>query len=616
MNSSSTPARAVTPLWLILSLIYGAGAAFVFCFSGTFGELGKQVWRDIILITVTVIATLALTYISLLLITFTRSPAASEGDSSRFQWHLLIPCRDEESVIAATVSAARTSFPDVHVWVIDDDSEDATATIVRGLMDFDVRVHLISRVRPEARTGKGDALNTAYRHVSDYISGAPETRTNSIIGVLDADGFLSDNALPLLSGPEGFGDDGIGAAQVEVWMKNRQDRQPRPGSGWWKNAVGRFLVRMQDIEFRTSNSAMQLLRIQTGTVGMGGNGQFTRLSVLDALSDAYGKPWGTKLSEDYELGLNILSLGYRNHYVRNAHVSQEALPYFRRLLTQRTRWAQGIMECGAQLPTLRRSRNLSLSGFLEIHYFMSQPWIMMLNLAFIPLLLVLALIDGSTGFFNGTTTIVTGVAGILFLIMPYALWGPLYRNWGNERISLAGSVLLGLGYLTYVYFTYFYYPRAIYRMLTGRTSWAKTPRNADDLAPARLLPPDVLQGTPLLDTAALETLAVELEGQDEYALEVVSAYAVMWPKRLANLEQTVADEDAVRVRDAIASIRVSSEMVGARRLAESARALTDSINWDDIGASRQTVDVLKTVGEDTINEIRRQFLDHGQTGRH
>ncbi|UQN28074.1 glycosyltransferase [Brachybacterium kimchii] len=374
-------------LTVLLAVLFGVAAVFVFGLSGEFGSFGEKIWRDVAVLLLTVVAACALTYVALLLMIFSgevRHPRNTPGDPDVLEWHVLVPCRDEESVIAETVSAARSSFPGLHVWVIDDASEDATAEVVRGLMVFDQRVHLISRIAPEARTGKGDALNAAYRIVSEHVGGTEDMRHRTVIGVLDADGYLSDNTLAMLAGPQAFGDAEIGAVQLEVWMKNRGDRRPRPTDGRWLNIVGRFLVRMQDLEFRTTNSAMQVLRVRTGTVGMGGNGQFTRLSVLDALASRRGKPWGKKLSEDYELGLNILQMGMHNHYVREAHVSQEALPFTRRLITQRTRWAQGNMECASALPGLRKSGHLSLAGLLEIHYFMLQPVVMMLNLVLVP----------------------------------------------------------------------------------------------------------------------------------------------------------------------------------------------------------------------------------------
>ncbi|GAA1519306.1 glycosyltransferase [Brevibacterium permense] len=615
-HDSRSSTRQIGPLAVVLSLVYGVLAAYIFCFSGSFGRLGEYWWFDIALITITITASLSLAYVSLLLIAYVRQMAVDAGDPTDFTWHFLIPCRDEESVIAETVSAARTSFPTAHIWVIDDASEDSTAAIVTDIMDVDDRTHLISRVLPEARTGKGKALNAAYLSVSEYVGADPADRARAVIGVLDADGFLSDNALAVLSGPAGFGDDSLGAAQLEVWMKNRGDKQPRPGRSRYLNLLGRFLVRMQDIEFRTSNSAMQQLRVTTGTVGMGGNGQFTRLTVLDALTEDHGEPWGNKLSEDYELGLNILTRGFRNGYFPQAHVSQEALPYFRRLLTQRTRWGQGIMECASNLPALRRSRVLRFPGFVEIHYFMSQPWLMMLNLLLIPIVTAVAIAQGFFGFVSDAATWIIVLTGLVFVVLPYALWGPLYRRWGPEPIGRTASVLLGLGYLVYVYFTYFYYPRAIARMVTGRNSWAKTKRNADDVLVTSTFTPVALRVVPLLDQSSLTELAEELEGRDEYAVEIVSRFALIWPRRLANLQLAVAAEDVLGISDAIASIRVASTMVGARRLQVAAEDFTTLVESREFDAARAALPRLARVGDDTIVEIRARFLDLPTRGQH
>lgn len=608
-NTSTRPrVRRVSPLVFILCAIYGAVAAAVFCFSGTFGEFGENPLRDAGLVTVTLISSIALTYISLLVHTYLVRRPNRSGDPDALTWHVMIPCRDEESVIAETVSAARTSFPGLHVWVIDDDSEDSTASIVRKLQDFDDRVHLISRRRPDARTGKGHALNAAYRVISAAASQDRAQRHKTIIGVLDADGFLSGNALDLLSGPDAFGEDTVGAVQLEVWMKNRGDRRPRPLSGRVKNFLGRTLIRMQDMEFRTSNSAMQMLRIKTGTVGMGGNGQFTRLSVLDDLEADYGQPWGKKLSEDYELGLNIITRGHRTHYIPEAHVSQEALPYTRRLLTQRTRWAQGNMECAELLPSLRRSGNLRSSGWAEIHYFMGQPWLLMTNLVLGPVLLVLAVLEGRVGFASGERMEWIVLLAAVFIILPYFLWGILYKYVCREDISLASGIFFGAGYLVYVYLTYIYYPRAMTRMATGQNSWAKTARNADGLQLPTLVPSDRLLGLPLLDPDIIVSLAEELDGAEDYARELVSTFGLIWPRRWANLRLAAAAEDLTATADALASIRVSSEMLGAERLAESARDLSVHLAAEDYASLRRALPTISDIGEATVEEIRGRFI--------
>ncbi|MDS2174048.1 glycosyltransferase [Nesterenkonia sp. CL21] len=603
---ANRPSRVRVPLLAFVGcVVYGAMAAVVFCFSGAFGTFGDSPWRDAALVIVTGISALALTYVSLLVVTYVRRRPSRSGDLEDLSWHVMIPCRDEESVIAETVSAARSSFPGMHVWVIDDASEDATATIVTGLSDFDDKVHLISRRRPHARTGKGDALNSAYRVIADWVAEHSTDCRRTIIGVLDADGFLSDNALDLLAGPDAFGDESVGAVQLEVWMKNRDDKRPRPTSGRLVNWLGRVLVRLQDIEFRTSNSAMQMLRVQTGTVGMGGNGQFTRLSVLADLDDAFGQPWGQKLCEDYELGLNILARGHRTHYIPDAHVSQEALPFGRRLLTQRTRWSQGNLECASNLRDLRRSSHVQGAGLAEIHYFMAQPWLIMINLLLGPALLVHAVVTGNAGFAAGEPLEWMILLAAVFIVLPYALWGLVYRRSCEPGLGGGQAVFLGACYLIYVYLTYLYYPRAMARMLTGRTGWAKTLRNADavDLGPIPAVPAGLL-AHPLVSATVVDDLAVELGGDRESSREVLGMFAVVWPRRWANLRLAVSAEDEVAIRDALGSIRVSSDMLGAERLAQCARDVEVVLEGGDHAEADQSMKMLHRVGEETVEAVR------------
>lgn len=599
-------------LWVVavtLCPLYGLAASFIFVFSGTFGSFGERPVRDAMLVIVCIISSLALTYISLLLVTFLRREVPATGHAEDFEWHLLVPCLNEESVVAETVSAARMSFPMAHVWVIDDGSDDDTARIVKNMQDFDQHVHLISRVAPHARTGKGDALNDAYRQVGHYVGNDLAKRQRTIIGVLDADGFLSDNALELLAGQDAFGDDQTGGVQLEVWMKNRADKHPRPVAGRLKNFTGRILIRLQDVEFRTANSAMQLLRVHTGTVGMGGNGQFNRLSVLDHLTSEYGQPWGTKLSEDFELGLNVLSLGYRTHYLRQAHVSQEALPYFRGLLTQRTRWAQGLLECISVLPRLRHAKVLSLTGFLELHFLMAQAWLSMLNLVLIPALMLLAMFEGGISLWQDTSEVVTFVLAFVFFVLPYAMWGPLYRVRAGAQLGWFTSAVFGVAFLGYVYLTYVYYARAIARMLTGRNAWAKTKRNADDLRQVETaLLPVVPQAAPLLDRTVVNELACELDGHEDYARELLSTFAVIWPKRLSNVQSAVTAEDPQATQDAIASIHVASDMLGAARMAGAAGYLSQLAAQQQYAELREVMPTLEHVGSETVEEIRKNVV--------
>jgi HPt (histidine-containing phosphotransfer) domain-containing protein len=439
--------------------------------------------------------------------------------------------------------------------------------------------------------------------VSDHVGTDPSARSSCVVGVLDADGYLSDNTLGLLAGPESFGDVSVGAVQLEVWMKNRGDRRPRGEDGPWRNRLGRLLVRMQDLEFRTTNSAMQVLRRRAGTVGLGGNGQFTRLSVLDELVEKHDRPWGKKLCEDYELGLNVLELGQRTHYVSEAHVSQEALPYLRRLLTQRTRWAQGNMECASHLGALRRSGHLRPAGLLEIHHFMAQPLLVMLNLFLIPLLTVLTILEHGTAAWTPGSVVILVVTVCCFLLLPYAIWGPVYRWVTGGEVPALTALALGLVNVVYVYLTYIYYVRATWRSLTGRTSWTKTRRNADGRRHAPIEVPTSVTALRLVHPATLDALTEELEGNTEF----VSAFAVMWPTRLARLELAIGEENPVAIRDAAGSLRISSSMVGAEQLASVAELVEQRLETDDMEGCRTLLGLVTDVGTRTMTALREEL---------
>ena len=106
---------------------------------------------------------------------------------------------------------------------------------------------------------------------------------------------------------------------------------------------GGFLTNMQDLEFAIYGSVYQAGKNREGTAGMGGNGQFNRLSALDSIVEEAG-PWRDRLTEDQDIGLRLLSAGWRSHQEVRAEVHQQGVPRLRPLLRQRTRWAQGNLQ--------------------------------------------------------------------------------------------------------------------------------------------------------------------------------------------------------------------------------------------------------------------------------
>lgn len=456
-------------------------------------------WVDVVALALC-IAFLA--YVLAILLPFLRQHPVRTGDPQQLDWHVLVPCLDEEAVAARTVTRMREAHPSVHLWCIDDDSADRTREILLGLAEHDPQVHVVLRDAPHARQGKGAALNAGWEAIrarlrAEHGDAYDAAAERVVVGVLDADGLLDPRGLQVISGADAFGDPEVGAVQVQVRMINRgiegrldaQDPAPE----------GRFaalLVTLQDLEFRTVIAAMQHLRRRIGSVGMGGNGQFTRLAVLDRIAEEHGTPWHGALLEDFELGLHVLLVGQRNQYCNDTWVAQEGLPSVDALVRQRTRWAQGSMQCLQYLPAVLGSRRLSTAAAMEICYFLLIPWTQILGTLVFgaagALVAAYALTDpaGPGHWFSG------GAWGLIPLVLafgiaPLALWGPVYRIWAEPGLTRGRGVLLGIAYWLYSYLMILSVWRAAFRLARSRSDWVKTERVYQELptaSPAGRLP--------------------------------------------------------------------------------------------------------------------------------
>ena len=425
-----------------------------------------------------------LAYLTAIVHSFLRKGVSTGGDVAAFSWHMFVPCRDEAAVIADTIERLRADFPYAHVWVIDDDSDDPTAQIAGRWAARDAMVHLVARRRPFARTGKGDALNAAYAELGRFLPRHLD-RTSVIVCVVDADGHMAPDALLQVSGPDVFGSPEVGAAQIAVRMRNRNDRTPKPGRNRFVNAFSRYLVRMQDIEFRTAIAAMQTLRVRTRSVGLGGNGQFTRMSVLDEIARSAGSPWHGALLEDFELGVHVMLAGHENRYVDSTYVSQEGITDFRRLMTQRTRWSQGNIQCVKYLPQIIRSPHFGSAAVVEAAYYLLLPFIQVVGLVVWPLVFIrsgtgLPRADNAVEWFASSWWLL--VLLFVFGVVPFAMWGPIYRRKCEPQVERWRSLLWGLGMCFYVYYLYISVSRAFLRLALRRSGWAKTRRNSENLA--------------------------------------------------------------------------------------------------------------------------------------
>lgn len=374
----------------------------------------------------------------------------------------LVPCLNEAMVIGRTLERLlELKSGEFAVLVIDDASDDETAEIVRS---YDPEhVWLLQRQFPNARTGKGHALNDAYRYVRDSGVLGDRRHDDVIIAVFDADGRVAENALFEVTSY--FGDSKSGAVQIGVRMYNRD-------SG--------LLARMQDLEFVTFTEIFQRARQRLGSVGLGGNGQFARLTALETLGDS---PWSDCLTEDLELGVRLTLNGWTNNFCATSHVSQQAVVSVRRLIRQRARWFQGHLQCWKLIPSVLRDTKLSVKQSNDLLYHLSSPALVLVMsvpvIIFVVAMTAAVIHDPSAllaQLLKGKGTPLVVMYLLSFGLAPFyafAYWQKdqkirLWRAMVYAHVfSLYGYLWLPAGWI------------ATWKVLRRQRGWAKTSRTAD-----------------------------------------------------------------------------------------------------------------------------------------
>lgn len=366
----------------------------------------------------------------------------------------LLPCLNEERVIRASVERL-LSLPanDCVVMVIDDGSDDATADIVRSLPRE--RVWLLQRHPPEARQGKGEALNAAVRHLvdSDLLTGRDPDRV--VLVIIDADGRLEEHALrevrPHLADPQ------VGGVQIGVRINNRRTN---------------LLARMQDLEFVFYTHVFQRGRRHLGSVGLGGNGQFMRLSALLSLGRS---PWSRSLTEDLDLGVRLIGRGWRNEYCPTAAVHQQGVVSLRRLIHQRTRWFQGHLQSWRLLGLV--VREVPAPARADLLYHLTSP-VLLLIASLLSVAFLLGVLDSVLLALSGHNPLTWwALSSYLLAVGPALGFGYVYwRTERGEGLTRGRALLFAHLYVVYGLMWYLAGWRAVTRILRGHTGWAKTER--------------------------------------------------------------------------------------------------------------------------------------------
>jgi 1,2-diacylglycerol 3-beta-glucosyltransferase len=396
---------------------------------------------------------------------FTRAQAARrrplpapDRASASFEWVFLVAALNEEITIRDSVQRLLDMpLARRRVVVVDDGSDDRTPDLLRAMSDPDL--HVLRRDPPHARRGKAAALNHAYGALGRFVEQTDRDRV--IVVVVDADGRLEATA-PRFAAAH-FADPGVGGVQALVRIYNRN----RP------------LTFMQDIEFSVYGCLYQAGRSAWGTAGMGGNGQFNRLSALDAVADDCG-PWRDRLTEDQDLGLRLVAAGWEGRQELRAVVEQQGLPGLRRLFRQRTRWSQGNLQAMSLVGDVWHAPVARVARLESLAYLLMPLWQGLVGASLVAALALAA--TGRHSFWDGGPWwqllffYLLGFGGtVLGCIAARAGRGP--RGW------LAG---LAIGQV-YAFYSWLLWPaliRSAARQLVQRRDWTKTER--EPLAPEPL----------------------------------------------------------------------------------------------------------------------------------
>ena len=388
---------------------------------------------------------------------------AAATDAERLPVYFLIPCLNEEAVIGATLDSILAHQPGARVLVIDDGSDDDTAAIARSRGR---RVRVVERRAPNARQGKGAALNAGIQWVRADVRNRELDPSQVLVCVMDADGRLTPDAVTPVSGI--FARDAtVGGLQLVVRIRNRDN----------------LILRFQDMEFWAMSGVGQLGRVLTGTVSMGGNGQFTRLSALDSIGAA---PWSHSLTEDLDLGISLSVRGWQTTSTSAAYVTQQGVGDVRRLVRQRSRWYQGHMQAGRRIPEVIRSPKLGNLGCFELTGYLAVPWLITLPWSLIQQYILVHLLLGRglpSGQFAGASLWQDVGLGVLWYVVsfaPHLFWGWLY--WRRaEEVTVPRALLMSHLMVPWSYLSYFAAWRALGRIVVRRSAWAKTARSVEPL---------------------------------------------------------------------------------------------------------------------------------------
>ena len=258
---------------------------------------------------------------------------------------ILIAAYNEAASIKDTlVSISHQNYPsELQVIVINDGSQDETASIVRDLAE---RFPWLSLLDLKKTAGKAHALNEGLKLAQ-----------HDLIVTVDADSYLHRIALINL---------------VQRYVLDPPNTRAVAGKILVRNSRENLMTKIQEWDYFLGISATKRMQsLYQGTlVAQGAFSIYDRAALIEVGG------WPECVGEDIVLTWALLNAGYRIGHCEDACLFTNVPTTLRVFIKQRQRWARGMMEAFIQHPSILVKPRLST---FFIYWNLLFPW---LDLAF------------------------------------------------------------------------------------------------------------------------------------------------------------------------------------------------------------------------------------------
>lgn len=365
---------------------------------------------------------------------------------------MLVPAHNEEYTIAETV----TSLASVDYYyngkinyeliVINDGSEDRTGEELAKLKDKFPHLKIITRVPPRSGKGKGFVLNDGL-----------EISKGEVIAVFDADARVEPDFLKIII--PYLNDSEVQGVQARIKMYNKDEN---------------WLTAMQHIELAGFGNTVRAKDILGKAGFLGGNGQLVK---KDAIYESGG--WdGFAITEDLNLSVKLMIEGFAIRYCGETWVYQEAVPTWRQLFRQRSRWAIGNFETlfiyltkilGSPMPVFRMFGVIEHVAFYGLN--------MLVFFGFIVFAVNLVAWFG----FHQVTLIRMDAPLIVGIISAFGFFPGAVITLTRDKTGIVKTIIGTFGYWIYCFHLIPLFFMTLYQMLVRKErTWAKTVHTGAD----------------------------------------------------------------------------------------------------------------------------------------